>query len=1332
MNAQNELYDIRKYTENELFTILDMNESATDRELEASILHNIRKYENMANNGGKMLHTFFKKIYNHFFEVDDEEDEDEEDEDEENIIEGMATGQSQSPSPSQTITITNPPAPQSAALDYVSNLQYSQGKLNPILKETIKRIISIDSQYREISVYPSSTNYTFNLSDTLNDVVSIKLYSVQIPYTWYTIDGNFGANFFYIKGNSPGINDGYDDYKIPIETGNYTVSQLSAAVSTSIQTLKTQINDVSFGTTDLIFNPINIKSSIVLDIKKFYGESYYELFFPDWSNPTEQSYRLLSVAGFLGYNKNQYNPTIAYSMPIPNIYTTSDSTLYIKNIMDSSCTIDNSNNFFKIYLYNGIYQANITSSIQKLTYTDILNKITDFSSNIIPITTYVYGTGSNSVYAPSPNILITLSIPNGTHTIQAVMNNLNTQLSNNSRLQNSSISFNPVSNLLSGSETYNSSGCFNLQIILNRNFADMNNENLKVAIDFGMGDLWAGQNSTFKFITSTPTHSPTTQIAELNGILSETPVPKTTYYFTSNPTINLICDLSGYDNNLNDFVITVQFPTSYDSSAPSELFTGPFYTYNSYRTAYTTAIQTGNIKYSSDLTSISTNNFSNNIIINTNAGGINGISNTQFNFSHNFSNQDYFIDLSSSILYTQYGFPRNTNGNTITINSYSMLAFSTNAVTDSNNKIYINNTDGSHVHTIQITDASSASTFFQKIDTSFSALNDISLNIIYKSTTTNVNTSSTTISFCITLLISSNPNRYTIDLTDSILCTKYNFYPLTIPYSSPYIRCSIPYDGTRVYNTSYNNNNITITSINSRANTPIKRIYCSNALVSLNRQTEILSALKTYFDISNTYTNPYLIGYVNTSPSKILDLSWNDINQANGANMMSIKLSFNINTKIDQTHYKAKFIDASNTWINYFDLSQNKLYDLSSSTVPTVLNNNLLIVSTINNYFYLRPIYNTSGGVYTTTDNLNTNPFPKLPYKYNDLIYKICNFPPNSSTYTYNTVEELIYDISTALLTQNQVYPQNTNVNTEIAQNSVVSLTNSNPNNRYTLIRPYINKIFTSTDYRIVFYDIYSFVYCNITGKSGAGSIQNVNWDSTLGWMLGFRTETEYIMSYANSLTANPNVSPSKYYYDSATSTAYPSSGYSIVDSLTSIANISTLVGDTAVNVSLYNYFMIILDDYTQNHLNDGLITSVTKDMDIALPSYANKSNQRCDPVTGEITISSTGLTQKQIYSAIQILSQQKIKQQSISSGPFIQDVFALVPIKTTGLSAGATYIEFGGSLQLQDRTYFGPVNIRRMTVKLINDKGEIVDLNNANWSFSLICEQLYNPNPQK
>jgi hypothetical protein len=54
-------------------------------------------------------------------------------------------------------------------------------------------------------------------------------------------------------------------------------------------------------------------------------------------------------------------------------------------------------------------------------------------------------------------------------------------------------------------------------------------------------------------------------------------------------------------------------------------------------------------------------------------------------------------------------------------------------------------------------------------------------------------------------------------------------------------------------------------------------------------------------------------------------------------------------------------------------------------------------------------------------------------------------------------------------------------------------------------------------------------------------------------------------------------------------------------------------------------------------------------------------------------------------------------------------------------------YVINGSDLAGQERSYFGPVNLQRITVKLVNDKGETVDLNGADWSMTILCEQMYN-----
>jgi hypothetical protein len=184
--------------------------------------------------------------------------------------------------------------------------------------------------------------------------------------------------------------------------------------------------------------------------------------------------------------------------------------------------------------------------------------------------------------------------------------------------------------------------------------------------------------------------------------------------------------------------------------------------------------------------------------------------------------------------------------------------------------------------------------------------------------------------------------------------------------------------------------------------------------------------------------------------------------------------------------------------------------------------------------------------------------------------------------------------------------------------------------------------------------------------------------------------------------------------------------------------NVITIIGDTGLSTNLYNYFLICLDDFNQNHLNDGLVTITNVDTSIPLPSYASRTDFVCDPSGQKVYSASSGLTERQIYAAQAAANSRTINESigssissnSYGSGPFVSDVFGIIPMKVSGLANGSSYVEFGGTLQNQERSYFGPVNIHRMSVRLVTDRGNLVDLNKANWSFSLVCEQLNKLDP--
>jgi hypothetical protein len=117
--------------------------------------------------------------------------------------------------------------------------------LNPDYKNTIKRLINIDSQYIPLN---SPTSYVFKLSEKLINVVSIELINLQIPVTFYNIEDRQGNNFFYIYKNQE------TPRPIDISDGNYTIDTLIPAINTAVQRV---YPDISF-----TINPIDGKTTI--------------------------------------------------------------------------------------------------------------------------------------------------------------------------------------------------------------------------------------------------------------------------------------------------------------------------------------------------------------------------------------------------------------------------------------------------------------------------------------------------------------------------------------------------------------------------------------------------------------------------------------------------------------------------------------------------------------------------------------------------------------------------------------------------------------------------------------------------------------------------------------------------------------------------------------------------------------------------------------------------------------------------------------------------------------------------------------------------------------
>jgi len=1190
-----DLYNVDNYTDDELYHLLDLT-NPSDKVLEAKLLFMINKYRYIQNEKGKQFTQFFTDIFHRFFpdsdsetESDIESDNDlytsepkegfitqkdyitalekmtkDENKERNRFVSGNTIVTSNTIVNGNTIvgniygnvagniqTYQNPanadpanrgilediaPPEQrnkvvaksfeiNSNVDVVTQVDYKKDNLNPILKQTIKRVINIDSSKRDRSKFASSTSFSFNLSEPLRDVLSLKLYSIHLPYTWYTVNKNFGGNFFYIKGNSPGIDLGYADYKIEIKSANYTNIGLVDEINTKITALKNTYTDISFGNTILSYDPDTVKTTITIDITYIFNEVNYGFQFSKWTTPNNENTRYnTSVAAYLGFNYISYDIGSIYSYPILPLDTAA-----IQTTESSNTIYDLSSTNCKVYLL----EVNLTDiSINDTTFTENGNFISTIDS-------YIQNPVNANNIIHTFDLSTKLSFGKYSRTVlqdtfSTLLASYNTSTIERINITNQDIIGNTKSYYKIHINVYNLKNIPNLKYLLVfPPESTQTQPNPTPQNPF----IWVGNgNSCFCFKK---------RVHVLSDLIAETESLQSNYILSKGPYIDLICITDKYKNNsVNNYRINIP-ATPVDTT----------YTFNQYISAINNAITS--------------------------------------------SSKPAIINAATSGAYSN-----SQTDNKLKIQLDIVKGFYT-----SNYLIYFSDKFKELFNLIQPTggDIPSDGKFTSIIN--FRSNFDISTNIplftIFPKTTTNDGNEGT----------------------------------------DPFVVKTALIEGQTVF--------------------------------SGGREQ-----MKDY--ISNSITN-FIDPITETSPlsGSSFDIK---VNTANGG-IFNVELNISVSVILTENNY------------------QIILQDPNAGYIDDNTNNN------------------------TNWNNTNTW---KKDLKFSDQSYNLFDYPSGNSGYSVVTAAGVVSGYELTLPTEETIKfsadkpgvysPDNSNsiiltvpagtytrsqllsgLNTQLTQNqktrgSAFFLTTdtTNPTNirQYVNLRININKIYTTDDFKLVFYDPFSFVNCfqNADIKTGA---QNATWDATIGWILGFRENTEYNLKDIASI---------------------------------GLTNKKSLTGDSQTSVYIYNYFLLVIDDFTQNLINDGLVSINIGENAPSITTARRRSVlYTCDPVTKQLIYNPIpSETQKQIYARSQENLANIIQEQKYLSRPYIKNIFGIIPVKLAGLTGGSVYTEFGGTLQNQERTYFGPVNIFKMKIQLINDRGEIVDLNTSDWSFSLICEQLY------
>jgi len=118
---------------------------------------------------------------------------------------------------------------------------FPAGKLNPINTRTIKRILSVDTRFRDPYYNTKSSDFMINLPVSFKKVVKMSISSIQIPLSVYSISKSMGTTHFSIDSTNITIEEGnYSNFKTNADNNDcpfikHEINPLTTAVNVDFQ-----------------------------------------------------------------------------------------------------------------------------------------------------------------------------------------------------------------------------------------------------------------------------------------------------------------------------------------------------------------------------------------------------------------------------------------------------------------------------------------------------------------------------------------------------------------------------------------------------------------------------------------------------------------------------------------------------------------------------------------------------------------------------------------------------------------------------------------------------------------------------------------------------------------------------------------------------------------------------------------------------------------------------------------------------------------------------------------------------------------------------------------
>tara|TARA_R110002074_G_scaffold116231_2_gene247452 strand:- start:2156 stop:3520 length:1365 start_codon:yes stop_codon:yes gene_type:complete len=236
--------------------------------------------------------------------------------------------------------------------------------------------------------------------------------------------------------------------------------------------------------------------------------------------------------------------------------------------------------------------------------------------------------------------------------------------------------------------------------------------------------------------------------------------------------------------------------------------------------------------------------------------------------------------------------------------------------------------------------------------------------------------------------------------------------------------------------------------------------------------------------------------------------------------------------------------------------------------------------------------------------------------------------------------------------------------------------------------------------------DIYDFSYDEHSHKVTIGVGEGMNWRSFVYYSENGELDSSFSCVGGQQINQNLGWNLGFRRYNDV-------SGISLV----SLPENTRVQAEAAANTYGPRYFLLELTDFNQTQINSGIVSVADRS------SKVMAINKRAIQGTNH-----EKLTKAQLYTQNALTVNNAGDKNIVDNrvyGPTSKDVLGMIPLVGINKLRPEPLVEDFTDINVP-RTYSGPVKIDKLRIRLLDDKGNLVNLHDNDWSFTLIVEQLH------